>query len=55
MYTNIKSAISNARKRRLAGKVQRDLTRSLDANALTELGYPPDRVDIRQRRWFLNI
>ena len=45
----------NALERRRERQTHQDITRSLDALALTELGYPPKAADPQQRRWFLYL
>lgn len=55
MYRTVKSIIRKERDRRKERRHHRDITRSLDALALTELGYPPKTVEKRQRPWFLHL
>ncbi|MFV2053160.1 hypothetical protein [Aliiroseovarius sp. YM-037] len=55
MYNSIENTMVNAYRRQKARRKHQEITRGLDAIALTELGYPPKRVDPKQRRWFLYL
>ncbi len=55
MFTNVKKMIDYARIRKKARRAHQDLTRSLDALALTELGYPPKTLGAKERGWFLYL
>lgn len=55
MINHIGNTMTDIRRRRKARRKYEEITRDLDAVALTELGYPPKAVDTRQRRWFLYL
>ena len=55
MFESARSAISEARRRRKNILLEQEITRKLDAEALSELGYPPKALDKRDRPWFLYL
>lgn len=52
MFHAIRNRSATAINRRDRNQLRKEETRTLDALALTEIGFPPKKVQKKQRSWF---